>query len=483
MKPLFRNSIFGLLMSLLSVVILVAQGANCPNLIEEALQAVDESCANTGRNEACYAYDQVEASFLSTVADDFFTQPADIAEIAEIKTIRTVPLNAETGVWGVAIINMQANLPNTLPGQVVTFVLLGDVEIENAVAPEDAFVPGEGIEVEIATSAGANVRSGPGTNTNVVGALDDGETVLADALSEDGQWLRVAYRERPAWLSMTVINDDNPALSDLPTLSADLHTPMQAFYLRTGIGQPECEDVPRDALLVQGPENIEITITVNGVNIQLGSSGALTVIEQEGKPFLEINVFDGEFAVDDETIRRGQRSIVCLGDEASRGLDGEANDLVQSCDPSNPEPMDREAWCNLENIPESLLNYPLDVPCPGETETTASTGVDSQIAEVDCSRFSILSQTIVATDFIFSWTEAPGADSYEIAVYDNAGTQISSTFASGTSLNMNGGTAFPSSGYVDLRAYRAGAYACYTRLNFTRVADPNAPAPETTQSP
>src|SRR5689334_1216132 len=159
MKSIFRKSVFGLVTSLLSVVIVIAQAATCPELVNQALTAVDENCNTAGRNEACYGYDQVEASFLSSVADDFFTTPADLASVADLETIRTAPLNTETGVWGVAVMNLQADLPNTIPGQTVTFVLLGDVEVENAVAPEDVFVPAEGIEVTVDSAAGANVRS------------------------------------------------------------------------------------------------------------------------------------------------------------------------------------------------------------------------------------------------------------------------------------------------------------------------------------
>src|SRR5688572_7788993 len=135
MKAVLSKGIFALLSGLLSLAIVIAQAETCPELVSQALLAVDEACATTGRNEACYGYDQVEASFLTSVADDFFASPADISPIAEIETIRTAPLNTATGVWGVAIMNLQADLPNTIPGQSVTFVLLGDVEVENAVSP------------------------------------------------------------------------------------------------------------------------------------------------------------------------------------------------------------------------------------------------------------------------------------------------------------------------------------------------------------
>jgi hypothetical protein len=484
MKRILRNSIFGLLMSLLSIAIVIAQ-TNCPELVTEALQAVDASCAATGRNEACYGYDQVEASFLSTVADDFFTSPADLAAVAEIETIRTAPLNTETGTWGVAVMNLQADLPSTIPGQTVTFVLLGDVELENAVAPEDAFVPSEGIEVTINSAAGANVRSGPSQNFNVVGGLRDGEIVTADGLSEDGTWLRVAYRDRPAWISMTVIDDNNPALRDLPTLTADLRTPMQAFYLRTGIGQPECAEAPSDSLLVQGPENIEITIDVNGAAIQLGSTGVLNIVyDENGNPFLNVSVFDGIFKIGDVEIRRGQHSLVCLGDENSRGLDGEDNDLVVTCDPTPPEAFE-EDWCNLENIPAELLNYDLDVPCPGETPPPTGGGgdggggaTDSQITGVNCNNFGLVSPLfpVDAGTHTFEWTAVTGDNiTYQLVFYNYEGTEVESFFTPNTSHTLNLGAETSTGGtfFWEVRAFQNGVYACVTFRSpaLTRTAD------------
>jgi hypothetical protein len=472
MVALFRRGIIAGLLSLLSIGIIFAQTANCPELVNQALLAVDDACSATGRNEACYGYDQVEASFLSSVADDYFASPSDLAPVADIETIKTAPLNTETGTWGVALLNLQADLPNTIPGQNVTFILLGDVEVENAVAPETAFVPSDGVEVTIASAQGANVRSGPGQTFNVVGGLRDGETVMADGLSEDGQWLRIAYRERPAWLSMIVIDDSNPALRDLPTLSADLQTPMQAFYLRTGIGEPQCEEAPNDSLLVQGPENIEVTINVNGASIRLGSSGSLRVVMIDGEPFLEISVYDGAFEVGDVTIRRGQRSIICLGDENSRGLDGENNDLVVTCDPSSPEPFDLGEWCNLEAIPAALLNYPLDVPCPGETppptaagQTAGGGATASQIAGVDCRNFSLISplSSVNAGTHTFSWTPVTGENiQYQLVFYNYEGLEVESFFTSETSYTVNLGSQTSTGGsfYWEVRAYQNGAYAC-----------------------
>jgi hypothetical protein len=473
MRLVTRASMFSFIMSLFSVSIIFAQVA-CPDLVSEALATVDSNCSELGRNEACYGFDQVEASFLGDVGDDFFVQPADIAAVADLETIRTAPLNLDSGTWGVAVMNLQANMPDTLPGQNVTFVLMGDVEVENAVAPEDAFVPSEGIDVEVSVVAGANIRSGPGTNFNVLGGVQYTAILQADGLSQDGEWLRVAYRERPAWISKSVIVD-NPAIAELPSLSADLYTAMQAFYLRTGIGQPECNEAPENILLVQGPENIEISLSVNGADVSLGSSGAFRTVEIDGKLFLEIIVFDGTFRIGDTRIRRGQHSFICLGDESNRGLDGESNDRVVTCDPTPPENVDMDVlggdWCVLEHVSANILNYGLDVPCPGETAPpansgNAATGSSSQLTGVDCSTFAIVSPLapVDAGNQHFEWTTAPGADLYVLVFYNSDGAEVNNFSTANTfyDLNLGADTATGGSFSWEVRAYQGGAYACVT---------------------
>jgi hypothetical protein len=477
MAFIIRKGILGFLLTILSVAIVVAQGAACSELVETALESANANCGELGRNEVCYGYNNVQASFLTEVPDDFFDQVADKSPVAELATVQTLPMNTDTGQWGVAVMAIQAKLPNTLPGENIKFVLLGDVEVENAVAPENVFVPSEGIEVSL-TVENANLRSGAGLNFNVVGTVQLGETLLADGLSENGQWLRVVKNERPAWLSRSLVTE-NPEIASLPVLNDEVLMPMQAFYLRTGITGQQCVEAPSDVLVVQGPENFTVQLNINGANVSLGSSGAFRTINEDGEDFLELTVFDGVFTIDGTVVTAGQQTRVCLGDESSRGLDGAANDLVVSCAPSSPHYVQSFGtnWCSVESLPSGILNYPINVQCPGETPPPVATTVDTSTLDgtvpVDCNSFAILTGDIPATNFTLSWTPIDGADSYEVAVFDSGGSQVSSTFTGGSSLPMNGGESFSSSGYVDVRAYGGGEYLCFARQSFSRSADPN----------
>ncbi len=119
--------------------IATAQGSGntCPAVVEAALSNVNRACNALGRDEACYGNTRVEATFWEPQDELIFSAPADRAPLRDLHTIATAPLNTQTGEWGLALLNLQANLPDTLPGQAVTFLLMGDASLENAVLPEE----------------------------------------------------------------------------------------------------------------------------------------------------------------------------------------------------------------------------------------------------------------------------------------------------------------------------------------------------------
>ena len=165
----------------------------CPALVETALNAVDEFCADTGRNQACYGNFNLEAEAQPTAEDFTFSEIGDIVNVSDIASLHLAGMDEASGEWGVALLRLQTNLPDTLPGQNVTFILFGDVEVVNAVETGD---------------------------------VESGEA-----------------------------------------------TPMQAFYLSTGLGDSQCSEAPDSGMIVQTPDGVgEVAFTVNEVDVQMGST-------------------------------------------------------------------------------------------------------------------------------------------------------------------------------------------------------------------
>ncbi len=119
--------------------------AQCADFVQQALGLMAQNCAAIPQNGACYGYNGVNASFAVPVASDFFTRPSDIAQIEQMSRLATLPYDPATGVWGIAVVKAQANIPATLPGQAVTMVLLGDVNLQNAADGMQSFIVQTGI--------------------------------------------------------------------------------------------------------------------------------------------------------------------------------------------------------------------------------------------------------------------------------------------------------------------------------------------------
>jgi hypothetical protein len=128
--------------------------SECPTIVEEALSEIGENCGNLERNSACYGANQLERlTVLNPSPADFFVVPGDRGILNQFREIRPLPLDEDENTYGVAILNVQADVPNTLPGQAVIFMIMGDARLTNAGPPIGSaaspfqsfyFVPGIG---------------------------------------------------------------------------------------------------------------------------------------------------------------------------------------------------------------------------------------------------------------------------------------------------------------------------------------------------
>lgn len=129
--------LFTLLLVFGTIGIIQAQTDECPVIVDEALASIDELCASLGRNSACYGNSEVESTtVLDPRPEDFFDSPGDYAELIDLSEINPQPLDEVAQTFGVAVMSAQADVPDTLPGQAVIFLLIGDARLTNEVPPE-----------------------------------------------------------------------------------------------------------------------------------------------------------------------------------------------------------------------------------------------------------------------------------------------------------------------------------------------------------
>ncbi|MEO8610201.1 MAG: SH3 domain-containing protein [Chloroflexota bacterium] len=433
----------------------VAQQDDCPLLVQQALMDLGQNCNALDRNSACYGFNKLAATFNAEQPDNFFSKVSDRTPLNILDTLSTTPLDTTANTWGVAVMKVQANVPNSLPGQSVTFVLLGDAQIRNDVSPTDAFTPADPVDITIIGNV--NIRSSASTKANVIASVTDGTVLPADGISENGNWYRVLYNDAPAWVSAQLVNAPDAAKT-LPVWTRDLRTPMQAFYLTTGVSNTACNKAP-DALMVQGPNTMKVDLTVNGADITIGSTVVFRSLESSygdllndkllveqfgdlltghGSPgdlkcnVMQIMVIDGNAGLNDDGVHLPTgftaRSINCGGADRSSGFMtpwGGSRPLTQE---------ELDFLDTFNNIPPKLLNYPIHVPSLGDIQKIIQTysggggGVIPGPAanKVDCSKFKPTSPlgTMPSHNTTFYWDPAIGATSYTVKVYDSSGAVV-----------------------------------------------------------
>ena len=223
----------------------------CTTIVRSALQAANSACATTGRNQVCYGNVLGEVVPADGVTDLRFQNVGDIAPVTQIKALQLSPLNEAANQWGVALMQLQANLPDTLPGQNVTFLLFGDVTIENAVE--------ESAHIASAASTSINVRDHASMNALVLGTVPQGEMVdiTGKHVNKEGEtWLRITFdshRTRTGWVYGPLFNIAFDQIPDVAPGSLVMN-PMQAFYFRSGIGRTTCAEAPESGVIVQTPK-------------------------------------------------------------------------------------------------------------------------------------------------------------------------------------------------------------------------------------
>ncbi|MCL4248490.1 MAG: procyclic acidic repetitive family protein [Anaerolineae bacterium] len=327
-------------------------GGTCTALVQEALVAIGNNCAELGRNSACYGYNQVQATFIGQKPVDFFTQPADQAQVFDIQELNTAPLNVTSAEWGIAVLNVQANLPDSIPGEAVRFLLFGDVTVENAVDPSAETMSSP--VADVMTINDVAMRTRPTSQANVSAEIPANTQLQADQRSVDGDWIRVVYNDLAGWVPLDAL-DAADALDTLLTADRTPYTPMQAFRLRTNLMGISCTDAPPSLAVMQGPQHMTINLNVNGANLTVGSTIALWTADTSAGSIMVLAVIDGGVYLDDGT-------YIPAGFIAQVALDAAGNVTGVW---SQPRPMTLDEWLlfePLEGVPGNILNYPIVVP-------------------------------------------------------------------------------------------------------------------------
>lgn len=335
---------------------IAAQNALCPELVQEALSLTDNLCQVTGRNQVCYGHSALQAQPQPDIPHFKFDQEGDLADVATLQSLRLSVMDVATGAWGVTLMRLQASLPDSQPDQNVTVVLFGDVEITPQVSGAAA-----ALDATVNATSRINVRQSPATDAAVVARLEPGQPVKVTGRLADSSWLRVSLPDEggTGWVAAYLLTPggDVESLGVVEPTEPE-YGPMQAFYFQSGHHDAVCDEAPDSGLLVQTPEGVaEVTLLVNEVNIQLGSTAYLQA-EPGGDMTVRVIEGDVKVSVGDEMVE------VVTGMQTTIPLD---DDLKPAGTPTKATAFDPES---VRSLPLGLLEEPVELPASAEDEGT-----------------------------------------------------------------------------------------------------------------
>jgi len=366
--------------------------SQCSALLQAALASTDAECSDTTRNQACYGHVLNLVSPRPDLIESLvFEAKGDKANLQDVASMELSPLDLAEERWGVVLMQVQASLPDSLPGQNVTFILFGDVQVENAV--------GTPVEIEADVLSAANIRVAPGDTRPLLGSLTQGNSVTANGkiMTAAGElWVRVNHdpeEEIYGWIRADLLD---VALDGLPDVQASDQAinPMQAFYFKTGVGQPQCIEAPADGILIQTPKGVgKVDFKINGMDVALGSTGYLTAPNGENLSCLYLIEGDSDVEAmgDGVSVKPGERTCVELD-----------KDGVASSAPSEPEPYDAEMVGLVVSVLE-LLPDEVELPDaqPTFTPTFTATRTTAPVVVPRGTATPTAIPSVTPTDFVF----------------------------------------------------------------------------------
>jgi uncharacterized protein YraI len=343
----------------------------CPALVLSAYTTTADLCESTGRNQACYGHSLLEAKPQPDVSAFKFDQEGDVASVSQIQSLRLSVMDDTSGAWGITLMRLQANMPDSQPAKNVTLLLVGDVEINADTTTATTQ------EANVSAQANVRVRQSPSIDSAIIISLPPGRQVTVDGRLADNSWIRVRLPNNggTGWIASSLLTGaEDFASLDVVDASSRYHTPMQAFTFRSGSNDAPCAEAPDSGIMIKTPEGMgKVTLLVNEVDIQIGSTVFL-----QAQPGGDMSILVTEGSV--EVGASGSTVQVTTGEQATVPMD---ENLRASGPPTPPTTFDPASVTALPvellerltpPLPEPILGGPeLGGVDPGETGPDGTT--------------------------------------------------------------------------------------------------------------
>ena len=394
---------------------LIAQ--ECTELIQQAFASLAEVCSELGDEAAC-----VGNNATTDNAEVDFAVPGTIAALTDIELVSTTSSDGQD--FGLAMLNTHGNVPLVLSETGIHYMLLGETTVENLTPSDNVFTPAEAITIQ--SFVNANVRSSPSTNGRVIGSAAPGTELQAYGLSADGEWFLALLESEGVWISRQVAGPSGDGdVNSLPTVRGTERTLMQSFKLTTAANTPDCVGTPPSMLLLQGPENFNSVVEVNGIEVRFTSTIVLRVTEENQ---LQLFVLEGGATTDNLPVPAGFTMFIPLGGDGlvsgdwtgMRPITGEERALLTPL-----QAMPHDNWYTAIEVPsaEEVSQLLASLNAGAVSQTTAGPAASG----AGCEGFrptSPLGQMGNREDQPFYWDGMAGATSYRVNIYNEGGSNV-----------------------------------------------------------
>lgn len=365
-----------------------AQESNiCTAVVRDALTQAVVNCADNETGQVCYAFPEIDSVLQDGVDPETFDEVDEVVDVIDVITLRPGAINITSPdeTWGIVVMNVLASLPAGVTDDVVV-IGFGGTEIESDVPVEEAFIPLE-TPLSFTTTAAGELREvtlTPPAEAEVIEQVASGTAMTADALSEDGDFVRVLIGDQAGWLDVAAFAGLD--LDGLPTLNDGQLTPMQAFYLRTGIDAGNC--APNSSwILFQSPEEMSADMILYDVPMRIEATMLLRTLppgEPVG-PQMQLVVLYGFVTVNPDTedeiiVPAGYSLMIGLGpDFVSLGIEGDEDDRSGTKTFGQPTLFNQTLLDDLgflDQLPSDIFNYDVDLPILTQPSGTGGPLID-----------------------------------------------------------------------------------------------------------
>ncbi|MCU0464124.1 MAG: hypothetical protein MUF38_06105 [Anaerolineae bacterium] len=255
----------------------------CPPPVALSLARAGSACYDLANDEACFGGGTVTTD--QYVGGAPLQQAGDRVVVDSLQRVLVAP--ADEGV-SVAMLNIQADLPDAAEKQ-VSVLVFGAATIENLVPPTPR---------QVLTALGTvNIRALPALQTDILARYNIGQTLMANGITADGQWLRVAIPNTDdlGWVGIEVVSSNGDVRTlEVVTPETVLNRAFALLTIETDAGFSACDGALPAGVLIQTPNVAQpARLQVNGLNVALAGTALVQGIVNQ----TVIGILEGEAVI------------------------------------------------------------------------------------------------------------------------------------------------------------------------------------------